>query len=322
MSNAAENIEHELEEDLNEEVQAPKEKQDSSDDFEIEVVDDVSEEDKPRVKDYDGPDIPEDDEIESYSDRVQKRMKKLSFEAKEAERQRQALAREREELLRVTQTFQSENEKLRQQLQQNEGTLVEQAKARLEAQLTQAKAAYKDAYELGDTDKMIEAQEKLTSLNNDMYRLKGYKPKPAQAPQVQQPQSYQQQPQVPQLDERQQAWLSENDWYGKDRQMTAFALGVHEELVYNGVDPNSEKYYSEINRQVRQRFADKFSTDDSDEEFEVAPKKKASVVAPATRSSKNPKKVKLTQTQVALAKRLGITPEAYAAQLLKEQQNG
>ena len=318
MSNAAENIEQELKEDLNEERKVTE---DSSDDFEIEVVDDVSEDDKPRVKDYDGPDIPEDDEIESYSERVQKRMKKLSFEAKEAERQRQALAREREELLRVTQTFQSENEKLRQQLQQNEGTLVEQAKARLEAQLTQAKAAYKDAYELGDTDKMIEAQEKLTALNNDMYRLKGYKPKPAQASQVQQPQSYQQQPQVPQLDERQKAWLSENDWYGKDRQMTAFALGVHEELVYNGVDPNSEKYYSEINRQVRQRFADKFSTDDS-EEFEVAPKKKANVVAPATRSSKNPKKVKLTQTQVALAKRLGITPEAYAAQLLKEQQHG
>ena len=322
MSNAAENIEHELEEDLNEEQQAPERVQDDSDDFEIEVVDDVSEDEKPRVKDYDGPDIPEDDEIESYSERVQKRMKKLSFEAKEAERQRQALAREREELLRVSQTFQSENEKLRQQLQQNEGTLVEQAKARLEAQLTQAKAAYKDAYELGDTDKMIEAQEKLTSLNNDMYRLKGYKPrKVEQQPVAQQP-TYQQQPQVPQLDERQKKWLSNNDWYGNDRQMTAFALGVHEELVYNGVDPNSEKYYSEIDKQVRQRFADKFPTEDSDEEFEVAPKKKANVVAPATRSSKNPRKVKLTQTQVALAKRLGITPEAYAAQILKEQQNG
>lgn len=321
MSNAAENIDQELEEDLNEEREIATKEDDSSDDFEIEVVDDVAEDEKPRVKDYEGPDIPEDDEIESYSDRVQKRMKKLSFEAKEAERQRQALAREREELLRVTQTFQSENEKLRQQLQQNEGSLVEQAKARLEAQLTQAKSAYKDAYELGDTDKMIEAQEKLTSLNNDMYRLKGYKPKPAQQPQQPQQPQYQQQPQVPELDERQKEWLSENDWYGKDRQMTAFALGVHEELVYNGVDPNSEKYYSEINRQVRQRFADKFSTDDS-EEFEVAPKKKANVVAPATRSSKNPKKVKLTQTQVALAKRLGITPEAYAAQLLKEQQNG
>ena len=319
MSNAAENIEHDMEEDLNEEREIAE---DSSDDFEIEVVDDVPEDEKPRVKDYEGPDIPEDDEIESYSDRVQKRMKKLSFEAKEAERQRQALAREREELLRVSQTFQSENERLRQQLQQNEGTLVEQAKARIESQLSQAKADYKNAYELGDTDKMIEAQERLTSLNNDMYRLKGYKPKPVQQaqPQVQQP--VQQQPQVPQLDDRQKEWLADNDWYGKDRQMTAFALGVHEELVYNGVDPNSEKYYSEIDRQVRQRFADKFSTEDSDEEIEVAPKKRANVVAPATRSSKNPKKVKLTQTQVALAKRLGITPEAYAAQLMKEQRNG
>jgi len=302
--------------------QAEKELDDDlSDELEIEIVDDVEEDDKPRVseKDYTGPEIPEDDEIESYSERVQKRMKKLSFEAKEAERQRQSLAREREELLRVTQTFHSENEKLRQQLQQNEGTLVAQAKARLEAQLAQAKASYKEAYELGDTEKMIEAQEKLTSLNNDMYRVNNYKPRPAQqpAPQaVQQPQR----PQAPKLDERQERWLSDNDWYGKDRQMTAFALGVHEELVYNGVDPNSDKYYTEINSAVRKRFADKF--EDDLEEVEVAPKKKANVVAPATRSSKNPQKVKLTQTQVALAKRLGLTPQQYAAQLLKEQLNG
>jgi len=321
MSNAAENIEQDIEEDVNEAAEAAPTSEDTSDDFEIEIVDDVPEEEKPRVKDYDGPDIPEDDEIESYSDRVQKRMKKLSFEAKEAERQRQAMAREREELLRVSQTFQSENERLRQQLSQNEGTLVQQAKARIESQLSQAKADYKNAYELGDTDKMLEANERLTTLNNDLYRLKGYKPKPVQ--QQVQPVQPQVQPQVPQLDERQQKWLSENDWYGKDRQMTAFALGVHEELVYNGVDPNSEKYYSEVNRQVRERFSDKFSTDDfEEEEIQVAPKKKANVVAPATRSSKNPNKIKLTETQVALAKRLGLTAQQYAAQLLKEQRNG
>ena len=244
-------------------------------------------------------------------------MKKLSFEAKEAERQRQSLAREREELLRVTQTFHSENERLRQQLQQNEGTLVSQAKARLSAQLSQAKAAYKEAYELGDTEKMIEAQEALTSLNNDMYRVNNYKPRPMQAPAQVQPVAS---PRVPELDTRQKEWLMDNEWYGKDRQMTAFALGVHEELVYNGVDPNSDQYYAEVNHAVRQRFADKF--DDNTVSVDVAPRKRANVVAPATRSSKNPQKVKLTQTQVALAKRLGLTPQQYAAQLLKEQLNG
>jgi len=302
---SAQQAEKELDEDLNE--------------LEIEIVDDVGEDEKPRVseKDYTGPDIPEDDELESYSERVQKRMKKLSFEAKEADRQRQALAREREELLRVTQTFQSENDKLRQQLQQNEGTLVAQAKARLEAQLAQAKASYKEAYEIGDTEKMLEAQEKLTALNNDMYRVNSYKPRPVAPAQTAAPAP---RPQAPQLDERQRQWLSDNDWYGKDRQMTAFALGVHEELVYNGIDPNSDQYYAEINSAVRKRFADKFDGDL--EEVEVAPKKKANVVAPATRSSKNPQRVKLTQTQVALAKRLGISVEAYAAQILKEQRNG
>lgn len=290
-----------------------------ADGFEIEVVDDVDDEDKPRVKDYTGPDIPEDDEIESYSERVQKRMKKLSFEAKEAERQRQELAREREELLRVSQTFHSENQRLKQQLQQNEGNLVQQAKARLEAQLAQAKASYKEAYELGDTEKMIEAQERLTSLNNDMYRVNAYKPRPAEEPKAQQP-VRQQQPQVPKLTAQQKAWLDDNPWYGNDRQMTSFALGVHEELVYNGVDPNSQEYYNEVNAAVRKRFADKF--DDGLEEVDVAPKRKASVVAPATRSSKTPRKIKLTQTQISLAKRLGISPERYAAQLLKEQKNG
>jgi len=305
MTMSAQQAEKELDEDLNE--------------LEIEIVDDVGEDEKPRVseKDYTGPDIPEDDELESYSERVQKRMKKLSFEAKEADRQRQALAREREELLRVTQTFQSENDKLRQQLQQNEGTLVAQAKARLEAQLAQAKASYKEAYEIGDTEKMLEAQEKLTALNNDMYRVNSYKPRPVAPAQTAAPAP---RPQAPQLDERQRQWLSDNDWYGKDRQMTAFALGVHEELVYNGIDPNSDQYYAEINSAVRKRFADKFDGDL--EEVEVAPKKKANVVAPATRSSKNPQRVKLTQTQVALAKRLGISVEAYAAQILKEQRNG
>jgi hypothetical protein len=299
--------------------QAKKELDEDLGEFEIEIVDDVGEEDKPRVseQDYSGPDIPEDDEIESYSERVQKRMKKLSFEAKEADRQRQALAREREELLRVTQTFQSENEKLRQQLEANQGNLIAQAKARLEAQLTQAKTAYKEAYEIGDTEKMLEAQEKLSSLNNDMYRVNNYKPRPVE---MAQPAQQAPKPKAPELDERQRKWLSRNDWYGKDRQMTAFALGVHEELVYNGIDPNSEKYYDEVDFAVRSRFADKFDGDL--EEVEVAPKKKANVVAPATRSSKNPQRVKLTQTQVALAKRLGITPEAYAAQLLKEQRNG
>lgn len=314
MAEAQEQIEQELEEDIREEA--------SNDDFEIEVVDDVPEEERPRVKDHVASELPDDDEIESYSERVQKRLKKLSFDVKESERHRAQASREREEAVKWAQSVQAENERLRKNLEQNQGSMVAQAKARIESELNQAKAAYKDAYEIGDTDKMLEAQERLTTLNNDLYRIKGYRPPQPQqrvAPEQQQPQ----QPQVPQLNARQKAWLDDNDWYGKDRQMTAFALGVHEELVHSGVDPDSEKYYSDIDAAVRKRFAEKFTTEeDGDDAVEVAPRKKANVVAPATRSSKNPRKVKLTQTQIALAKRLGVPPEKYAAQLLKEQKNG
>jgi hypothetical protein len=320
MTMSAEAAQKDMEEDLRDDVQ------EDDGDLEIEVVDDVDEDSKPRVKDYDGPEVPEDDELESYSERVQKRMKKLSFEAKEAERQRQALAREREELLRVTQTFQSENERLRQQVQQSQGSMVAQAKARLEAQISQAKADYKDAYEVGDADKIIEAQEKLTRLSNELYRVSSYRP-PQQSQSQTQNQSqpapqaqYQPQTQQAKLDDMQSEWLSENGWFGEDRQMTAFALGVHEDLVYKGVDPNSKKYYDAINVEMRKRFPDKF--EEPTEEVELAPKKKVNVVTPASRSSKNPRKIKLTSTQISLAKRLGLTPEQYAAQLLKDQKNG
>jgi hypothetical protein len=311
MTTAQKQIEQELDEDIREE--------ELSDEYEVEVVDDVPEHERPRVKDHVVSEIPDDDEIESYSERVQKRLKKLSFDVKESERHRAQAAREREEAVRWAHSIQAENERLRKNLEQNQGTMVAQAKARIESELNQAKSSYKEAYELGDTDKMLEAQDRLTTLNNDLYRVNGYRPPQQQkvvAPQAQQAQ-------VPQLNAQQRAWLDKNDWYGRDEQMTTFALLVHKELVHKGVDPNSEEYYNEIDSEMRKRFADKLTTEEDDDDvIEVAPRKRANVVAPATRSSKNPRKVKMTQTQMAIAKRLGVPLEKYAAQLLKDQKNG
>lgn len=286
------------------------------DDFEIEVVDDVPEDQKPRRAEGETPDVPDDDDLESYSESVQKRIKKLKFEYHEAERQRQEAARQREEAINYAKQIQGENERLRQNLQKNEGSLVEQAKGRVEAEIEKAKAAYREAYEAGDSNNLLEAQAKLTQLQNDMYRLQNYRPSQPQAPAAQQPQ----QPQV-QLTERQKQWLSNNDWYGKNRPMTAFALGVHEELVQSGVVPDSERYYREIDAAVRKRFSDEFS-DAASEEVAPRQKKAANVVAPAARSAKTPRKIKLTSTQAAIAKRLGLTNEQYAAQLMKDTRNG
>jgi hypothetical protein len=294
------------------------------DDYEIEIVDDVPDEEKPRRAESEKAEIPDDDDLESYSESVQKRIKKLKFEYHEAERQKQEAARLREEAINYAKQIQSENERLRQSLQRNEGSLVEQAKGRIESELNSAKAAYRTAYDAGDSEGVLEAQSKLTQLQNDLYRLQNYRPQPQPAPQPQtqtQPQPQPAPQRQVQLTPRQRDWMGRNDWYGRDRQMTAFALGVHEDLVHNGVAPDSEKYYAEIDKQVRSRFADKFS--DAAGQEEVTPRqKRANVVAPAARSAKTPRKVKLTSTQAAIAKRLGLSNEQYAAQLIKDARNG
>jgi hypothetical protein len=295
---------------------------DADDDFEIEIVDDVAPEDKPRRPADAEPDIPEDDDLEGYSEQVQKRLKKLTFEAKEAARQQAEANRQREEAINYAKALAEQNKKLQEDVQKNQGYVVDQAKGRLSAELERAKVAYKNAYEAGDADALLEAQANLTRLQNDQYRWDSFKPaaRPAAEPTAPAAQPVTQQQQV-KLTSNQERWLSNNDWYGKDRRMTSFALGVHEELVYNGVEPDSEKYYTEIDRELRKTFPDKFS-DGEEVEVNARQKRPASVVAPAARSVNTPRKIRLTSTQVALAKRLGLKPEQYAAQLLKEQQNG
>lgn len=315
-----------IHDDVSDDTEAPeKGAAEDDDDFEVEIVEDVPEDEKPRRAEGAKPDLPDDDDLESYSESVQKRIKKLKFEYHEAERQKQEAARMREEAINYAKQIQQENERLRQSLQQNEGSLVEQAKARVESELNSAKAAYRAAYESGDSDGVLEAQTKLNQLQNDMYRLQNYRPQQAQQPQRTQPEP---QPQVPQraedvkLSPAQKAWLAENDWWGTDRRMTSFALGVHEELVHSGVVPDSERYYTEIDKELRKVFPDKFSDAADQEEVSPRQKKAANVVAPAARSAKQPRKAKLTSTQAAIAKRLGLTNEQYAAQLMKDARNG
>jgi antitoxin (DNA-binding transcriptional repressor) of toxin-antitoxin stability system len=292
------------------------------DDFEIEVVDDVPADEKPR-RPADAPaEIPEDDDLEGYSEQVQKRLKKLTFEAKEAARQQAEAIRLREEAINYAKALAEQNKKLQDDIQKSQGFVVDQAKGRLEAEIEKAKIAYKQAYEAGDSDGLIEAQARLTRLQNDHYRWDTFKP-PAQPTAETTAPAVQQQPrqQQVQLTTNQQQWLANNDWYGKDRRMTSFALGVHEELVYNGIEPDTKQYYDEIDRELRRTFPDKFS-DGEEVEVNARQRKPAAVVAPAARSAKTPRKIRLTSTQVAIAKRLGLTNEQYAAQLLKEQQNG
>jgi len=291
------------------------------DQFEVEIQDDTPEEDrgKPRRPEGAEPDIPEDDELENYSDSVKKRISKMKYEFHEERRAKEEAVRLREEAVRYAAQTRKEAEEMRKRLSQGETYLVSQAKARVETQLEQARSAFKTAYEAGDADAMLNAQTKLTELSNEMYRLSSYKPAPEQ-PANPAPRTPASSPQVQKPPQRALDWAEKNDWFQKDSEMTGYAFGVHERLVKSGVDPNSETYYSELDNAIRSRFPEKFG---GSEEVRTQTRQAGSVVAPTTRtSSKNPRKLVLTKTQATLAKRLGLTPQQYAAQLMKDKTNG
>jgi len=298
-----------------------------SSELEIDIVDDTPPEDRdrPKRKAEKEPEPEAEDEVSSYGENVQKRIKQIKYEYHEERRAKEEAQRIREEAVAYAQKVQEENNRLRKTLEEGESTLVEQAKGRVEAQINTAKAAYKEAYETGDPDKLIEAQEKLTQLQNEKFKVESYKPVKRQqetpVPQAQPEQPAQQQKY--EIDDRTKQWASENEWFGQDEEMTGFAFGVHERLKKNGIDPANpqrvEEYYSAVDEAMRKRFPDKF---DEVEVEEAPPRQTGNVVAPANRSAKKPRRVQLTSTQVSLAKRLGVTPEQYAAQLLKEASNG
>ena len=295
---------------------AQSEESDSDDGFEIEVVDDTPEEDKGKTRRAEStqPNVPDDDEVEKYSEGVQKRIKQLKFEYHEERRAKEESSRLQEEALRFAQQVKAENEQLRKTLSEGEGVLVNQAKGRVSAELDKAKSAFKSAYESGDPDALLAAQEQLNVLQNEKVRYDNYKPKP-QSPQPQ-PQYQAPAAQPPKPDKLAMDWASRNDWFEKDPEMTGYAYGLHEKLVKSGVDPRTEEYYNELDTAVRRVFPDKFGDEIIEES---APQRQAgNVVAPAARSGKRPRKVQLTSTQVSLAKRLGLSNEQYAAQLMKE----
>tara|TARA_R110002051_G_scaffold165031_1_gene235829 strand:+ start:370 stop:1317 length:948 start_codon:yes stop_codon:yes gene_type:complete len=299
----------------------------SNDPVEIEIIDDTPEADrKPKRDESVESNIPDDDEVAKYGTDVQKRIKQLKYEYHEERRQKEEATRLREEAISATSKLMSENQKLRKTLDEGEGVLVEQAKGRVEAQLSRAKQEYKEAYELGDSDKLLEAQEKLSNIQNEKYRVENYKP-PVRAVEQESPVAPEAtvKAKVAEPSGKDKNWLEENsDWFQKEgfEDMTGFAMGVHQKLVVAGINPklDTDEYYKRINDSMEKYFPDHFKDKHGDEIIEVeAPQRPAgNVVAPVNRSAKKPRKVQLTSTQIGLAKRLGVTPEQYAAQLLKE----
>ena len=310
------------EETVAEAIESAKTETEQEDDgFEIEVVDDTPEEDKgkPRRAEDAEPQVPSDDEVEKYSEGVQKRIKQLKFEFHEERRRKEEAARLQDEALRYAEQMQEENEHLRKTLEEGEGVLVNQAKGRVTAEIDKAKIAYKTAYESGDPDALIEAQAKLSELQVEKSRYDNYRPQPRPEPEPE-PLYEQENIEPPKPSEMGMKWAEKNTWFQNDPEMTGYAFGVHEKLIKSGVAPDTEEYYSKIDDAVRRVFPDKF--DDGPIIEESAPQRQTgNVVAPAARSGKKPRKVQLTSTQVSLAKRLGLSNEQYAAQLMKEMKS-
>lgn len=310
-----------------EDVEVGIEDDDDDDELEIEVVDDTPPQDRNRKP------LPDDvieeleqDEAVEYSAKVKQRIDQLKKAWHDERRAKEAATREREAAAQYAQQLQAERDKLRTTLSQGEGWAIEQAKERATLQLDAAKRAYRDAYESGDSDAIIEAQQNLARATYQVDQANGMAPRyredqgALQTPQPSYNQGQTTQPQVraPEPDSRAKEWGERNKWFGTDDEMTSFALGVHQKLVKDGVPPSTTEYYERIDARMREVFPDQFE--------DASPKRKkrqpSTVVASAGRAPKG-KKVVLTQSQLAMAKRLGVSPEAYAREMVKlENRNG
>jgi hypothetical protein len=285
---------------------------------EIEIVDDTPPEDRNRTPMAEPPKDFADDELAKYDASVQQRIKHFTKGYHEERRAKEAAFREREEALRIAQSIVEENKKLKGSLGQNQAAVLDSYKKLAANDLEKAKAKYKEAYESGDSDAITEAQANLTTAAMRAERVNNIK-----APALQREKTDVQTQQeernefveAPPPDYKAQEWQQKNQWFGKDEEMTSFALGLHTKLINSGINPKSDEYYERLNNRLRQVFPESFESEKTVDAPTSRPAK--SNVAPATRSTA-PKKIVLTQTQVNLAKRLGVPLELYARKVAEE----
>jgi hypothetical protein len=321
-------MEEEVDVDIEDEAPKKKAKAEPEDDIELEIVDDTPPKDRNRkpLPDEVKEELDNEVEAEEYSAKVKQRIDQLKKAWHDERRAKEEAAREREAAAEYAKQLQAERDRLRGELSQGESWALEQAKERAELAVAAAKRDYRDAYELGDSEAIAEAQQKLARATYQADQVSAMAPRYAaqeNSALQQQPAQVYNQPQQPRVrapepDSQAREWGERNKWFGPDDEMTSFALGLHQKLVKEGIPPSTSEYYERIDARMREVFPDKFE--------DAAPKKEkrrpSTVVASAGRTPKG-KKVVLTQSQVAMAKRLGISPEAYAREVMKlENSNG
>ena len=252
------------------------------------------------------------DELKEYSEGVQKRIAKLTRKMREAERQK-------EEALAYAQSVKNTNAEMEGRLSKIDSSYVSEFENRVKTSMAAAKLALKNAIESQDVEAQISAQQQIATLTMDEARLNSIKVANENKPKAEEkqvninPQQYQQPQQ--QSDPRAEEWASRNTWFGNDSAMTYTAFDIHKTLVEReGFDPKSDEYYAEVDKRIRLEFPHKFDKVDDNSTERAKP---AQTVASAKRSAPTGRKktVKLSPSQVAIAKRLGVPLEEYAKQV-------
>ena len=295
---------------------------DNSNELDIEIIDDTPEADKGRPRRPEGqePEIPGDDEIANYSEGVQKRIKKLRFEFHEERRAKEETSRQLNEATNLARRLMDDKKRMEAALRKGEEILVESARGKVEADLDIARRKFKEAYDAGDADAIAAAQERLAELSVQKVSAVNYRPVYTQEEAAQEQQPYQQVTRPP-ADPKATEWARKNSWFGKDQLLTDYAKHVHDRIVvFDRIDPRTDEYWQTLDGEMRKRFPEMFDDQGDDGRSDRPARQQTSnVVAPASRSNaaKPRKQVKLTATEVALAKRLGLTVEQYAAEKMR-----
>jgi len=301
--------------------------EDDEPEIELKIVDDTPPQDRGRKPMAEPPEDVTDDELSQYDEKVQKRLKKFTKGYHDERREKEAALREREAAENFARQMYEENMALQRQLAEGSKIFIEQGKSAAQLELEQARKAYKEAYEAGDVDAVTEAQSKIVAASLKVDKAENLRPievqeKPEYSP-----------PKRSSLDPLARQWHESNRWYGSKEKpeytvMTATAFGVHAALAeqYGEQYVGTEDYYEKINSRMRKIFPEHFGSDEQDNEPEDEPKatvranKPSNVVASATRSTASKKQVKLSASQVNIAKRLGVPLELYAKKVAEQME--
>ena len=320
-------------EDINEK-EIPE--QDNTEDIEFEIQDDTPDEDKDPVTGKEREPMPkelvqelEQDELEEYSEKVKTRLKQMKKVWHDERRAKESAFREKQAAEEFARKVFEENKKLKETLSTGEKSFLDTAKNAANLELEMAKRQYKEAYESGEADQIVEAQTKLAEANYKLQKVNDYKPS-LQRPDNDVNIEPSTQVEVPRPDQKTLAWQERNVWFGQDEEMTSLALGLHQKLEkqYGRQYVGTDEYWQNIDKTMRRRFPDYFgeeeveTSDGGGKPVQRTETKPATVVAPASRSTSS-KKIVLTKSEVNLAKKFGLTPQQYAMEKQRlEKQNG